>query len=160
VQTLDKSIMLDIKYHGYERPTPIQCQAMPLALSGRDILGCAETGSGKTAAFSIPMIHHCLRQPPIRRGDGPLALVMAPTRELAQQIEKEVKAFSRTARGFKTAIVVGGANMGDQVRSTARHCACCSSRSHLPHRPALRPSQRRGDSGGNPRPLHRPLAER
>jgi len=92
---------------------------MPIALAGRDILGCAETGSGKTAAFSIPMIHHCLRQPPIRRGDGPLALVMAPTRELAQQIEKEVKAFSRSARGaggrpFKTTIVVGGANMGDQ----------------------------------------------
>ena len=111
--------MLDIKYHGYERPTPIQCQAMPIALAGCDILGCAETGSGKTAAFSIPMIHHCLRQPAVRRGDGPLALVMAPTRELAQQIEKEVKAFSRSARGggnrgFKTAIVVGGANMGDQ----------------------------------------------
>ena len=106
--------MIDIKYHGYERPTPIQCQAMPIAMSGCDILGCAETGSGKTAAFAIPMINHCLRQPPVRRGDGPLALVMAPTRELAQQIEKEVKAFSRSARGFKTAIVVGGANMGEQ----------------------------------------------
>lgn len=106
--------MLDIKYHGYERPTPIQAAAMPLCLTGRDILGCAETGSGKTAAFSIPMIHFCLRQPSVRRGDGPLALVMAPTRELAQQIEKEVKAFSRSARGFKTAIVVGGAPMGDQ----------------------------------------------
>lgn len=106
--------MLDVKYHGYERPTPIQCAAMPLALSGRDILGCAETGSGKTAAFAIPLIHFCLRQPAVRRGDGPLALVMAPTRELAQQIEKEVKAFSRSSKGFKTAIVVGGAPMGDQ----------------------------------------------
>jgi ATP-dependent RNA helicase DDX5/DBP2 len=113
-QLLEKTILLDIKYHGYERPTPIQCQAMPIAMSGRDILGCAETGSGKTAAFAIPLINHCLRQPAIRRGDGPLALVMAPTRELAQQIEKEVKAFSRSSRGFKTAIVVGGASMGDQ----------------------------------------------
>jgi ATP-dependent RNA helicase DDX5/DBP2 len=106
--------MLDIKYHGYEHPTPIQCQAMPVALAGHDILGCAETGSGKTAAFSLPLIHHCLRQPAVRRGDGPLALVMAPTRELAQQIEKELKAFSRSAKGVRTCIVVGGASMGEQ----------------------------------------------
>lgn len=87
---LHPSIMKDIAYHDYTRPTSIQAQAMPIALSGRDLLGCAETGSGKTAAFTIPMIQHCLAQPPIRRGDGPLALVLAPTRELAQQIEKEV----------------------------------------------------------------------
>ncbi|XP_027334905.1 ATP-dependent RNA helicase DBP2-like isoform X2 [Abrus precatorius] len=86
---LDPSIMKDIAYHEYTRPTSIQAQAMPIALSGRDLLGCAETGSGKTAAFTIPMIQHCLAQPPIRRNDGPLALVLAPTRELAQQIEKE-----------------------------------------------------------------------
>ena len=87
---------------------------MPIALSGRDILGCAETGSGKTAAFSIPLIHHCLCQPPIRRGDGPLALVLAPTRELAQQIAVEIKAFSRSCRGFKVSTVVGGASMSEQ----------------------------------------------
>ncbi|KAJ0964668.1 hypothetical protein J5N97_025806 [Dioscorea zingiberensis] len=86
---LHSSIMKDITLHEYTRPTPIQAQAMPVALSGRDLLGCAETGSGKTAAFSIPMIQHCLAQPPICRGNGPLALVLAPTRELAQQIEKE-----------------------------------------------------------------------
>ncbi|KAK1320723.1 DEAD-box ATP-dependent RNA helicase 24 [Acorus calamus] len=86
---LHVSIMKDIAFHEYTRPTSIQAQAMPVALSGRDLLGCAETGSGKTAAFAIPMIQHCLAQPPIRRGDGPLALVLAPTRELAQQIEKE-----------------------------------------------------------------------
>ena len=56
----------------------------------RDILGCAETGSGKTASFAIPMIQHCLSQPSLRRGDGPIALVLAPTRELAQQIDREV----------------------------------------------------------------------
>ncbi|KAJ0964699.1 hypothetical protein J5N97_025837 [Dioscorea zingiberensis] len=88
-QCLHSSIMKDITLHEYTRPTPIQAQAMPVALSGRDLLGCAETGSGKTAAFSIPMIQHCLAQPPICRGNGPLALVLAPTRELAQQIEKE-----------------------------------------------------------------------
>ncbi|KAH6814191.1 hypothetical protein C2S51_023209 [Perilla frutescens var. frutescens] len=111
---LHASIMKDIAFHGYTTPTSIQAQSMPVALSGRDLLGCAETGSGKTAAFTIPMIQHCLAQPPIRRGDGPLALVLAPTRELAQQIEKEVKAFSRSLDSFRTAIVVGGTNISEQ----------------------------------------------
>ncbi|XP_042476556.1 ATP-dependent RNA helicase DBP2-like isoform X2 [Macadamia integrifolia] len=111
---LDPSIMKDIAFHEYTRPTSIQAQAMPVALSGRDLLGCAETGSGKTAAFTIPMIQHCLAQPPIQRGDGPLALVLAPTRELAQQIEKEVKSFSRSLESFKTAIVVGGTIIAEQ----------------------------------------------
>ncbi|XP_068669310.1 DEAD-box ATP-dependent RNA helicase 20-like [Aristolochia californica] len=111
---LHVDIMKDIAFHEYTRPTPIQAQAMPVALCGRDLLGCAETGSGKTAAFAIPMIQHCLAQPPVRRGDGPLALVLAPTRELAQQIEKEVKAFSRSLESFRTAIVVGGTNIAEQ----------------------------------------------
>nr|GEX43383.1 DEAD-box ATP-dependent RNA helicase 20-like [Tanacetum cinerariifolium] len=88
---LNSNIMKDIAIHEYTTPTSIQAQAMPVALSGRDLLGCAETGSGKTAAFTIPMIQHCIAQSPVRRGDGPLALVLAPTRELAQQIEKEVR---------------------------------------------------------------------
>ncbi|OIT04951.1 dead-box atp-dependent rna helicase 24 [Nicotiana attenuata] len=102
LRCLHRSIMKDIEKHGYTAPTSIQAQSMPVALSGRDLLGCAGTGSGKTAAFSIPMIQvayfismsycesHCLAQQPLQRGDGPLALVLAPTRELAQQIEKEV----------------------------------------------------------------------
>ncbi|CAH9121114.1 unnamed protein product [Cuscuta epithymum] len=111
---LHPSIMKDIALHGYSIPTSVQAQTMPVALSGRDILGCAETGSGKTAAFAIPMIQHCLAQTPLRRGDGPLALVLAPTRELAQQIETEVKAFSKSLDSFRTAIVVGGTNISDQ----------------------------------------------
>lgn len=126
-QCLHQSIMKDIAFHEYTTPTPIQAQAMPVALSGRDLLGCAETGSGKTAAFALPMIQvynhvlswgseefsywsasiititylfvgchfqHCLAQPQVRHGDGPLALVLAPTRELAQQIEKEVRIYT------------------------------------------------------------------
>ncbi|XP_075079023.1 DEAD-box ATP-dependent RNA helicase 20 isoform X2 [Nicotiana tabacum] len=111
---LHPSIMKDIEKHGYTAPTSIQAQSMPVALSGRDLLGCAETGSGKTAAFSIPMIQHCLAQQPLQRGDGPLALVLAPTRELAQQIEQEVTAFSLSLDSFKTAIVVGGTNISEQ----------------------------------------------
>ncbi|GJU23674.1 DEAD-box ATP-dependent RNA helicase 20-like protein [Tanacetum coccineum] len=114
VTCLNSSIMKDIAIHEYTTPTSIQAQAMPVALSGRDLLGCAETGSGKTAAFTIPMIQHCIAQSPVRRGDGPLALVLAPTRELAQQIEKEVKAFSQSLESFRTAIVVGGTNISDQ----------------------------------------------
>jgi len=110
---LHEDIIQDIRYHDYEKPTPIQTQGIPVALSGRDILGCAQTGSGKTASFAIPMIQHCLNQPPIRRGDGPLAVVLAPTRELAQQIEQEVKAFSRTSK-MRSTIVVGGTHMGEQ----------------------------------------------
>ena len=83
--------MSDLRARNYERPTAIQAQGIPVALKGRDILGCAETGSGKTASFAIPMIQHCLSQAPLARGDGAVALVLAPTRELAQQIEQEVQ---------------------------------------------------------------------
>jgi ATP-dependent RNA helicase DDX5/DBP2 len=115
VQNLHEQILADIAHHKYETPTPIQAQGIPVALSGRDILGCAETGSGKTAGFSIPMIQHCLQQPPLRPGDGPLALVLAPTRELAQQIDKEVNAFSRSSRrSVRSCIVVGGVAMQEQ----------------------------------------------
>jgi len=113
--SLHQNIITDIAHHKYETPTPIQAQGIPIALSGRDILGCAETGSGKTASFSIPMVHHCLQQQKLRAGDGPIGLVLAPTRELAQQIEKEVRAFSLTSgRSVRSAIVVGGVAMQEQ----------------------------------------------
>jgi len=112
---LHPNIIQDIKLHKYETPTPIQTQGIPIALAGNDILGCAETGSGKTASFAIPMINHCLAQPPLRPGDGPIGLVLAPTRELAQQIEKEVRAFSVTsAKSVRSCIVVGGVSMQEQ----------------------------------------------
>jgi len=111
---LHPNIMLDIRERAYQSPTPIQAQGIPIGLSGRDILGCAETGSGKTASFAIPMIQHCLQSPSTRRGDGPIGLVLAPTRELAQQIEKEIQAFSRSSRNVRSCIVVGGVNMSEQ----------------------------------------------
>ena len=83
------------------------------------------------------MIQHCLEQDPIKRGDGPFAIVMAPTRELAQQIEKEAKVFSRSSKGFKTTIVVGGTNMSDQrsdLRQGVEVCVATPGRliDHLP----------------------------
>lgn len=114
-QNLHPNIVADIQHHKYETPTPIQAQGLPIALSGRDILGCAETGSGKTASFSIPMIQHCLNQQPLRAGDGPMALVLAPTRELAQQIEREVSvavAAASQVPGLLAGLMPAPANAG------------------------------------------------
>lgn len=72
--------------HGYEAPTPIQCVALPIALSGRDLIGIAATGSGKTAAYVLPLLEHVANQPPLRKDEGPIGLVLAPTHELAEQI--------------------------------------------------------------------------
>jgi ATP-dependent RNA helicase DDX23/PRP28 len=79
-----------IKKMGYEKPSPIQMAAIPLGLQFRDVIGVAETGSGKTAAFVFPMLVYIMKQPKMTEeiaSEGPYAVVMAPTRELAQQIE-------------------------------------------------------------------------
>lgn len=73
---------------GYDFPTPIQSQGWPIALSGRDMVGIAQTGSGKTLAYILPAIVHINNQPRLNPGEGPIVLVLAPTRELAQQIQQ------------------------------------------------------------------------
>ena len=78
---------------GFQAPTPIQAQAWPMVLSGHDVLGIAETGSGKTLGFALPGVIHIQNQPRSRRS-GPLCLCVAPTRELAIQIETETKKFA------------------------------------------------------------------
>jgi len=93
---------------GFKAPTPIQAQGWPMALSGRDVVGVAQTGSGKTLAFIIPAVMHIMGQPPLERGDGPIALVVAPTRELACQIEAEAKRFS-SGFGINIGCCYGGA---------------------------------------------------
>ncbi|XP_023304489.2 ATP-dependent RNA helicase p62-like [Lucilia cuprina] len=80
--------MNEIRRQGYSEPTPIQAQSWPIAMSGNNLVGIAMTGSGKTLAFILPAIVHINHQPPLANGDGPIALVLAPTRELAQQIKK------------------------------------------------------------------------
>lgn len=82
-----------IKGLEYAAPTSIQAQAIPAIMSGRDIIGVAKTGSGKTMAFILPMFRHIKDQPPLRPLDGPVAMIMTPTRELATQIYKECKPF-------------------------------------------------------------------
>ncbi|MFA5998143.1 MAG: DEAD/DEAH box helicase [Candidatus Paceibacterota bacterium] len=97
----------------YESPTPIQDKAIPHALLGQDVVGLAETGTGKTAAFLIPLIDKVMKQ------KGERILIMAPTRELAVQIEKELAGFAK-GLGFRGMVAVGGANIGPQI-SQLRH---------------------------------------
>ncbi|KAH8107032.1 DEAD-domain-containing protein [Cristinia sonorae] len=101
---------------GYKEPSPIQRQAIPIGLQNRDIIGIAETGSGKTAAFVIPMLSFISKLPPFtddNRHLGPYALIMAPTRELAQQIESETRKFA-TPLGFTCVSIVGGRSVEEQ----------------------------------------------
>lgn len=82
----DDALIKTIRKNEYTQPTPIQAQAVPAALSGRDIIGIAKTGSGKTAAFIWPMLVHIMDQRELKTGDGPIGLILAPTRELSQQV--------------------------------------------------------------------------
>ena len=84
-----------IKKLNYVAPTPIQAQAIPAIMSGRDVIGVAKTGSGKTIAFLLPMFRHIKDQRPLEQMEGPIAVVMTPTRELAVQIHRECKPFLR-----------------------------------------------------------------
>ena len=110
--------ILEVIYDlNYTDPTPIQRQAIPIGLQNRDIIGIAETGSGKTAAFLIPLLVWITGLPePDRlsiREKGPFAIILAPTRELAQQIEEETKKFSKKL-GIKSVAVIGGLSREDQ----------------------------------------------
>jgi ATP-dependent RNA helicase RhlE len=99
---------------GYVTPTPIQEQAIPLLLAGRDVLGCAQTGTGKTAAFVLPLLQHLAlhRHPPA--SGKPRALILAPTRELAAQIGDSIRAYGRHARATYT-VIFGGVGQQPQV---------------------------------------------
>lgn len=96
----DEDLLSGIIKAGYSEPSAIQRQAIPIALEGRDIIGIAKTGSGKTAAFVLPMLVHIMDQEELVKGDGPIGLVLAPTRELAVQIYQETRKFAK-AYGLK-----------------------------------------------------------
>uniref|UniRef100_A0A1I8IM92 RNA helicase n=1 Tax=Macrostomum lignano TaxID=282301 RepID=A0A1I8IM92_9PLAT len=100
---------------GWSQPTPIQSMGFPAAMSGRDVVGVARTGSGKTAAFLLPSLVHIAAQPPLRRDDGPICLVLVPTRELAQQVQQVANTFG-LAVGIRNSCVYGGAAKGGQIR--------------------------------------------
>ncbi|KAL8695813.1 MAG: hypothetical protein Q9224_003141 [Gallowayella concinna] len=104
---------------GYDRPTSIQTQAIPSIMSGRDVIGVAKTGSGKTIAFLLPMFRHIKDQRPLDALDGPVGLVMTPTRELATQIHKECKPFLK-ALNIRAVCAYGGAPIKDQIADLKR----------------------------------------
>lgn len=101
---------------GYKEPSPVQRQAVPIGLQNRDLVGLAKTGSGKTAAFLIPMLTYISHLPPLTEDNrhlGPYALILAPTRELAQQIESEAVRFAKPM-GYTTVSIVGGRSVEEQ----------------------------------------------
>ncbi|ESL07597.1 ATP-dependent RNA helicase DDX5/DBP2 [Trypanosoma rangeli SC58] len=98
---------------GFASPTAVQAQAWPILLRGRDMVGVAKTGSGKTLAFMIPALAHIAVQEPLRVGDGPIVVVLAPTRELAQQIEEETKKV--LPHDVRCGCVYGGSPKGPQL---------------------------------------------
>ncbi|KAE8667116.1 DEAD-box ATP-dependent RNA helicase 20 [Hibiscus syriacus] len=108
-------VLQEITKAGFVEPTAIQSQGWPMALKGRDLIGIAETGSGKTLAYLLPAIVHVNAQPILAPGDGPIVLVLAPTRELAVQIQQEAAKFGASSR-IKNTCIYGGVPKGPQVR--------------------------------------------
>ncbi|CAD7965458.1 unnamed protein product [Amoebophrya sp. A120] len=106
-------VMDAITRAGFVEPSPIQAQGWSVASSGRDMIGIAETGSGKTLSFLLPAIKHIAAQPPLNNGDGPICLVLAPTRELAVQIQTEVTKFGGQLRNT---CLYGGVPKQPQIR--------------------------------------------
>ena len=115
VEPLQRSL-IDEKY---ETPTPIQAQTIPPALEGRDVLGCAQTGTGKTAAFALPILNRIGKQPRKAKPNHPLVLVLAPTRELAIQIGDSFATYGQHLR-IRQVLVYGGVNQANQVRALNR----------------------------------------
>uniref|UniRef100_A0A6G1S5H1 RNA helicase n=1 Tax=Aceria tosichella TaxID=561515 RepID=A0A6G1S5H1_9ACAR len=111
----DEKLMKVIRRSEYYQPTPIQAQAIPAALLGRNMIGIAMTGSGKTAAYLWPMIIHIMNQPNLKQGDGPIGLILVPTRELALQVYGEAKKFSSS---YKLSVVCayGGGSRYEQTK--------------------------------------------
>lgn len=128
---LTEIIKNSITLAGYDKPTPVQKYAIPIIIGRRDVMACAQTGSGKTAAFLVPILNQIYesgpRAPPPqaggigRRKQYPLGLVLAPTRELATQIYDEARKFAYRSR-MRPAVVYGGASMVDQMRELDRGC--------------------------------------
>ena len=102
---------------GYEEPTPVQRAAIPPLLAGRDVLAQAATGTGKTAAFSLPLLHHV--SPDARANERTSALILVPTRELAMQVAEAVHRYGKPL-GVQVLAIYGGASMETQIRALKR----------------------------------------
>jgi ATP-dependent RNA helicase DDX3X len=125
---LGAALNTNIKRCKYTKPTPVQRYAIPISLAGRDLMACAQTGSGKTGGFLFPTITAMCKRGAIRPPDGgrsrmpyPNCLIMAPTRELASQIFEEARKFCYRT-GVRPVVVYGGADIRDQLREIDRGC--------------------------------------
>ncbi len=116
---LDPKLLKSVADAGYETPTPIQVRAIPPVLEGRDVMGLAQTGTGKTAAFGLPLIHQLLAHPGKPVAKSIKALVLAPTRELVNQIAENLDLYVQGTR-MKVMTVVGGASINRQIRGLER----------------------------------------
>ena len=129
VHTFDEAgfpgyVMNEVKAQGFAKPTAIQSQGWPMSLSGRDVVGIAETGSGKTLTYTLPAIVHINAQPLLAPGDGPIVLILAPTRELAVQIQEEASKFGKSSR-IRNTCVYGGVPKGPQIRDLSKGVEIC-----------------------------------
>ena len=115
---LSKPVLRALADCGYTEPTPIQQEAIPIVAAGHDLIASAQTGTGKTAAFTLPLIDDIATRPS-EAGDLPLALVLTPTRELAQQIDENVREYGRHV-GTRTCVVLGGVPSGPQINKLRR----------------------------------------
>ncbi|WP_240928106.1 DEAD/DEAH box helicase [Thalassoroseus pseudoceratinae] len=116
---LDKSIQKALLAENYQTPTPIQAQAIPHLLQGRDVIGSAQTGTGKTAAFALPILHQLATKPRRAQTGTPRVLVLSPTRELALQIAESFKTYGQFVH-YRQAVIYGGVSQHSQVRSLDR----------------------------------------
>ena len=115
---LDPLILRAVEAAGFSTPTPIQEKAIPLVLSGVDLMASAQTGTGKTAAFVLPTLHR-LMQPPAKKGRGPRVLVLTPTRELAAQVDADIQKFGRSCQ-LTAGNIVGGIGYAPQIKLLKR----------------------------------------
>jgi len=116
---LSPTLQAAVKAAGYETPTPIQNQAIPLALAGHDIMGLAQTGTGKTAAFGLPLVEHLLAMPGRPEPKTTNALILAPTRELVNQISESLRDYVKGS-DLRIGTVVGGQSINNQIRFLGR----------------------------------------
>lgn len=115
---IDEQIKKNVAAKGYVNPTPIQDEAIPVILEGKDVIGTANTGTGKTASFLIPLVHNVLTKKTNR------VLIIAPTRELADQILEELRLFA-SKTGIHAALCIGGANMMAQIDKLKKKSTVC-----------------------------------
>jgi ATP-dependent RNA helicase RhlE len=112
-------VLRAVAAEGYTTPTPIQIQAIPFVMQGRDLLGCAQTGTGKTAAFALPLLHRMSDPSQTKRRVGPRVLVLAPTRELAVQIADSFRVYGKHV-SLNYGVILGGVSQGSQVAALRR----------------------------------------